>query len=63
MRKKIFCKVIQSRHLDVSHATSDVRKAHGSANVQASCDKHAARPVSAYHVHLGSETSHVDAYA
>lgn len=63
MRKKINCKVVQSRRLDISNAAGDVRRARSSASVQASGDTHTARPVSAYHAHLGSETSHVDAYA
>ncbi|NQV35116.1 MAG: hypothetical protein HQ515_20650 [Phycisphaeraceae bacterium] len=63
MRKKINCKVIQSRRLDISHTSSDARNESSNAHGQASRGTYTARYASAYHGHSGFNASQVDSYA
>jgi hypothetical protein len=63
MRKKINCKVIQSRRLDRSHASRDVRAGSSSASGAASYGPNAARQVSAYQGIASATASQVDLYA
>ncbi|MCP4451808.1 MAG: hypothetical protein GY809_10130 [Planctomycetes bacterium] len=62
MRKKINCKVIQSRRLDLSGASSCVGDESGNANAQA-FGMHAGRYAAACTESVGCAGSRVDSYA
>ncbi len=63
MRKKINCKVIQSRRLDLFHESRDVGNESRNVNMKASGGAHASRCASAYHRHSGLRASQIDSYA
>lgn len=63
MKKKITCKVIQSRPLECSQENCDVTKGIHRDNGEAKVYKAVGRFVSAYQVNLGLNTYQVDLYA